>query len=187
MANYNLTQTFADGQTHTVSFAIPETAGTYQMTATLTNADGTTRTINAGTVVVAAKANTYNVAFDMGNSSALTTTLTTPALGATMTIPPKQDGIEDIEYEYIDNNGVSQVTYVGTSAYTIQVQVGSTVHYEITLSDSIDLALYNTEAVVEYTVSDTTTSGTLPTVYAKYNDVPYLDGQNVTSSYITTD
>lgn len=182
MANYNLTQTFADGQTHTVSFTIPETAGTYQMTATLTNADGTTRTINAGTVVVAAKANTYNVAFDMGNSSTLTTTLATPALGATMTIPVLQDGIAEIEYDYMDKDNINRLAYAGNTSFTIQVMPGTTVSYAIVLSSS-DFIPYNTEEVVNYEVGDSVTSGTFPTVYAKYGREPdFYDYSQTTSS-----
>lgn len=184
MANYNLTQTFADGQTHTVSFTIPETAGTYQMTATLTNADGTTRTINAGTVVVAAKANTYNVAFDMGNSSALTTTLTTPALGATMTIPALQQGIDEIEYDYMDKDNINRLAYAGNTSFTIQVMPGTTVSYAIVLSSS-DFIPYNTEEVVNYEVGDSVTSGTLPTVYAQYNGTPTITAASATFNSVT--
>lgn len=184
MANYNLTQTFADGQTHTVSFTIPETAGTYQMTATLTNADSTTRTINAGTVVVAAKPNTYNVEFDMGNSTSLSTTITTPALGATMTIPALQQGIDEIAYNYTDQNNVSGLAYAGNTSFTIQVMPGTTVTYSI-VTASNDFIPYNTSDGVNYEVADDVTSGTFPTVYAQYNGTPTITTTSATSNSVT--
>jgi hypothetical protein len=117
MAKKRITIGKSNGTSSTVDFNIPESPGTYRISATLEN--GTKLT--AGNIVVNGTANTYKITVGLSNGSSVNAgTFTTPRISYKLTISSKPNGVAT---HTVYRNGVA-------------LSNGATIYYGETLTQS---------------------------------------------------
>lgn len=117
MAKKRITIGKSNGTSSTVDFNIPESPGTYRISATLEN--GTALT--AGNIVVNGTANTYKITVGLSNGSSVNAgTFTTPRISYKLTISSKPTGVAT---HTVYRNGVA-------------LSNGATIYYGETLTQS---------------------------------------------------